>query len=244
MLVTNVQTINAPVSPDDDDDDDTGIAQVTGTQYVVTLALSPEQSERFVFATEFGNVWLSIEPATRRRRRHPAGHPRQRVHGGEVMEPSEAQRRHRARHVAGAVRRRVGRAAQMGVVVKAERLHRHPRERKVIVVVSPKGGSGKTAVSTNLAVAIAQRHPGRVVAVDLDVQFGDLALALSLTPSARWPQLARSSQIDATTLKLHLTPTRHGLFVLAGATDPVDAESIGPLTCRRWCRCWPRTSTT
>ena len=40
------------------------IAQVTGTQYVVTLALSPEQSERFVFATEFGHVWLSIEPAS------------------------------------------------------------------------------------------------------------------------------------------------------------------------------------
>ncbi len=44
--------------------DTTGIAQVTGSQYVVTLALSPEQSERFVFATEFGHVWLSNEPAT------------------------------------------------------------------------------------------------------------------------------------------------------------------------------------
>ena len=35
-----------------------------GSQYVVTLALSPEQSERFVFATEFGHVWLSNDPAT------------------------------------------------------------------------------------------------------------------------------------------------------------------------------------
>lgn len=64
VLVTNVQTINAPVSSNADDDDDPGIAQVTGTQYVVTLALSPEESERFVFATEFGRVWLSIQPAT------------------------------------------------------------------------------------------------------------------------------------------------------------------------------------
>jgi pilus assembly protein CpaB len=63
ILVTNVQTINAPVSPDDDSDE-SGIAQVTGTQYVVTLALSPEQSERFVFATEFGRIWLSLDPAT------------------------------------------------------------------------------------------------------------------------------------------------------------------------------------
>ncbi len=37
---------------------------MTGTQYVVTIALSPEQSERFVFATEFGKVWLSLDPAT------------------------------------------------------------------------------------------------------------------------------------------------------------------------------------
>jgi pilus assembly protein CpaB len=64
VLVTNVQTINPPVTSDDDSDDDGGIAQVTGTQYVVTLALSAEQSERFVFATEFGHIWLAIEPAT------------------------------------------------------------------------------------------------------------------------------------------------------------------------------------
>jgi pilus assembly protein CpaB len=64
VLVTNVQTISAPVSIEEGGDEATGIAQVTGTQYVVTLALSPEQSERFVFATEFGHVWLSIEPAS------------------------------------------------------------------------------------------------------------------------------------------------------------------------------------
>ena len=63
VLVTNVQTTSAPVSPVDEDEAST-IAQVTGTQYVVTLALSPEESERFVFASEFGHVWLSIDPAT------------------------------------------------------------------------------------------------------------------------------------------------------------------------------------
>ena len=61
-----MQTINAPVRTDTGEEDDEGaeIEQVTGTQYVVTLALSPEQSERFVFATEFGKMWLSIQPAT------------------------------------------------------------------------------------------------------------------------------------------------------------------------------------
>lgn len=62
VLVTNVQTTDTPVSVDNKDGK--GVVQVTGSQYVVTLALSPEQSERFVFAAEFGHVWLSIDPAT------------------------------------------------------------------------------------------------------------------------------------------------------------------------------------
>ena len=114
----------------------------------------------------------------------------------------------------------------MGVVVKANGFAPPSRHCKVIVVVSPKGGSGKTAVSSNLAIALAMRHPGRVVAVDLDVQFGDLTTALSLTPEHTLAQLSRTTVIDATTVKLFLTPHYHGLFVLAGANDPVDADSI------------------
>ena len=116
--------------------------------------------------------------------------------------------------------------SSMGVVVKTDGFMATLPTCKVIVVVSPKGGAGKTAVSSNLSVALAQRHPGRVVAVDLDVQFGDLSLALSLSPEHTLAQLARASQLDATTLKLHLTPAPNGLFVLAGANDPVDADSI------------------
>ncbi len=63
VLVTNVQTTSAPVTSSTEDDEEPTIAQVSGTQYVVTLAMSPEESERFVFATEFGRVWLSLDPA-------------------------------------------------------------------------------------------------------------------------------------------------------------------------------------
>jgi pilus assembly protein CpaB len=62
VLVTNVQTTDTPV--DANTKDTTVVAQVTGQRYVVTLALSPEQSERFVFAQEFGHVWLSNDPAS------------------------------------------------------------------------------------------------------------------------------------------------------------------------------------
>jgi pilus assembly protein CpaB len=62
VLVTNVQTTDAPIGAADDGD--AVIGQVSGRQYVVTLALSPEQSERLVFAAEFGTVRLALDPAT------------------------------------------------------------------------------------------------------------------------------------------------------------------------------------
>src|SRR4051812_46794817 len=51
----------------------------------------------------------------------------------------------------------------------------------LICVLGPKGGTGKTVVATNLAVALAERDQ-RVILVDLDLQFGDLGLALGLSP--------------------------------------------------------------
>jgi pilus assembly protein CpaE len=96
---------------------------------------------------------------------------------------------------------------------------------KIIVVVSPKGGSGKTAVTANLAVALARRHPGQVVAVDLDVQFGDLSTALALRPERTLAQLVQANELDATTAKLFLTPYGD-LFVLAAAENPADADVV------------------
>jgi len=51
----------------------------------------------------------------------------------------------------------------------------------LITVLGPKGGTGKTLVATNLAVALAQRDMN-VALVDLDLQFGDIGLALGLSP--------------------------------------------------------------
>ena len=62
VLVTNVQTTDVPVNTDTKNS--TTTKQVTSPHYIVTLALSPEQSERFVFATQFGHVWLSTDPAS------------------------------------------------------------------------------------------------------------------------------------------------------------------------------------
>jgi pilus assembly protein CpaE len=97
---------------------------------------------------------------------------------------------------------------------------------KVIVVVSPKGGSGKTAISTNLAAALAMRFPGRVAAVDLDVQFGDMCTSMGLHPEHNLAEVATSTQVDATTIKLFLTPYDPGLYVLCGARTPAEADVV------------------
>ena len=54
---------------------------------------------------------------------------------------------------------------------------------RVVTVYSPKGGTGTTFFATNLAVSLADGGRRRVCLVDLDLQFGDIAISTSLTPS-------------------------------------------------------------
>ena len=77
-------------------------------------------------------------------------------------------------------------------------------------VLAPKGGTGKTTVSTNLASGLALEAPGEVVIVDLDFQFGDVASALRMTPEHTFADIAQSTTaVDVTTIKVFLTPSRH-----------------------------------
>ncbi len=102
--------------------------------------------------------------------------------------------------------------------------------RHVICVVSPKGGAGKTTVSTNLASSLAMRAPGEVVIVDLDFQFGDVASALRMTPTHTFADIARGpGDVDITTVKVFLTPSDAGLFALCAPEMPVDADIIKPV---------------
>jgi pilus assembly protein CpaE len=98
---------------------------------------------------------------------------------------------------------------------------------KVISVLCPKGGAGKTTVSTNLAVGLAQRAPGKVVIVDLDLQFGDVASALQLAPDHTIRDAVQAPRLDPTTIKVFLTAHRNGLFALCAPLSPVEADEIG-----------------
>ena len=58
-------------------------------------------------------------------------------------------------------------------------------------MLGPKGGIGKTITACNLAVALALAGK-QTVLVDLDLQFGDVALSLGLTPETTTFDLAVS----------------------------------------------------
>ena len=47
---------------------------------------------------------------------------------------------------------------------------------------SPKGGTGKTVIATNLAAALAKHEGRRTLLLDLDLQFGDAAIMLGIEP--------------------------------------------------------------
>ena len=100
---------------------------------------------------------------------------------------------------------------------------------KVVTVFSPKGGSGKTMLATNLAVATA-RSGMRTLLVDLDLQFGDSALTLAVTPRAqRSGDLAASAgDIDSDKLAAFVSiDPRSELAVLPAPRRPEEADIVG-----------------
>ena len=99
---------------------------------------------------------------------------------------------------------------------------------KVTTVLSPKGGAGKTVLSTNLAVGLASVAPRGVVIVDLDLQFGDVAYALGLKPRhTMYDVVATTGSFDITTLKVFLTHHSSDLYVMCAPDEPARGEMIG-----------------
>jgi len=101
------------------------------------------------------------------------------------------------------------------------------RTSRIVTVLSPKGGAGKTTVATNLAVGLATRWPGQVAIVDLDVQFGDVATALQLTPRTGLGNVAACpDEVTTTMVKVFLTAHPSGLYALCAPESPAEGDTI------------------
>jgi len=98
---------------------------------------------------------------------------------------------------------------------------------RLVCVLGPKGGTGKTLTSTNLAVCLAQRGE-RVVLIDLDLQFGDVALCLGLPPEKTVYDLAQSpGALDFDKLEAFLASHSSGVRTLIAPRRPDQASAVG-----------------
>jgi pilus assembly protein CpaE len=98
----------------------------------------------------------------------------------------------------------------------------------VITVFSPKGGTGKSVVSSNLASALARRGGRRTLLVDFDLQFGDAAIMLGLSPKNTVRELLASpGTLDTEQFDVYTERHSSSLDVLAAPLHPEDAELIG-----------------
>ncbi len=98
---------------------------------------------------------------------------------------------------------------------------------KVATVFSPKGGIGKTCVSTNLAATFAKYHKERTLLLDLDLQFGDAAIMLGIEPEKTiYDLVVAPGELDTEKLAGYTTPHPCGLDVLPAPIRPEDAELV------------------
>jgi pilus assembly protein CpaE len=98
--------------------------------------------------------------------------------------------------------------------------------RNLICVLGLKGGSGKTLTSTNLGVSLAAAGHS-VAMLDLDLQFGDLALAMGLSPERTIYDLVRSGgSLDAGKLQDFLVEHPSGARALLAPVRPDQAAMI------------------
>ena len=99
---------------------------------------------------------------------------------------------------------------------------------KIISFFSPKGGVGRTTISTNLAVALHQSTNLPVVLVDGSLPFGDIAVILNMSPKAKTiaDLVGSFDQVDADVLESVLVQHSTGIKVLLAPPTPEAAELI------------------
>jgi pilus assembly protein CpaE len=99
---------------------------------------------------------------------------------------------------------------------------------KVVTIMSPKGGAGKTMTSTNVALTLAGwADPSRVVVLDADLQFGDICISLQIDPKHTIVDVARDiDKLDEELLSSLLARHSSGMRVLSAPLEPSLADEV------------------
>jgi pilus assembly protein CpaE len=102
-------------------------------------------------------------------------------------------------------------------------------EHQVIAIFSPKGGSGRTTIATNLAIAIKQQTGARVALLDANLQFGDVGVLLNLNPKTKSiVDAADGGELDRDLVESVLIDHSSGIRALLAPPTPEGADLITP----------------
>lgn len=98
---------------------------------------------------------------------------------------------------------------------------------RLIVVTSPKGGTGTTTIATNIAIALRQISASRVALADFGLQFGDVGVQLNLwSKHTLYDLLTRIDEIDDAMLQPVIQHHASGVHVLLAPNSPDAAGEI------------------
>lgn len=129
------------------------------------------------------------------------------------------------RRVSNSYKKRIARAAAAPAAeIKVEP---EPPANRIIVVFSSKGGVGKTTLSCNLAVCLAQESRKNVALVDLNLQGGDVSVMLNLSPRGTIADLVKEEEkIEYSLVNSFMAPHMSGLKILPAPLRPEEADVI------------------
>jgi pilus assembly protein CpaE len=103
----------------------------------------------------------------------------------------------------------------------------------LLVVFSGKGGVGKSMIATNLAIALAAEG-GRVAVVDLDLQFGDVAVMLHTEshPTAIDALAPQGEQVEGEFIEEVMAVGPEGVRALLAPASPEFADLVNTASLR------------
>lgn len=97
---------------------------------------------------------------------------------------------------------------------------------RIISVFSANGGVGKTVIAVNLACELGKTREQKVVVIDLNLQFGDVAIMLDTFPVRTIADIAREEEVDSETVEACLLTHSTGIHALASPLRPEQAETV------------------
>ena len=102
------------------------------------------------------------------------------------------------------------------------------RRGRVVVFLRGKGGAGATTLAVNTAVALAETKMYKTALLDLNLEFGNVAMHFNMKPGRTLAELADGeiAKLDDAAFAPYLIQDRTGVQVCTGSTAPEHAELV------------------